>query len=192
VPRYGLSDVGLLKICKKLHIPVSGRGYWARITAGRPAQKPPLPALAAGSRMPLGPTPLSPDEAALRARVQEATQQTRESQPPMGVPYELVEPHALVRAAAARLEQRDGWDHPAGVRSAPKDVLNRHVTLNSLDRALRLMDTLLKALEPSGFTAMVDAENCMSLLVGEGTTDSARVLRSPIGVSQAVTAYRLN
>jgi hypothetical protein len=40
-PRYGLSDVGLLKICKKLHIPVPGRGYWARITAGRPARKPP-------------------------------------------------------------------------------------------------------------------------------------------------------
>ncbi|MEI6321442.1 MAG: hypothetical protein WCS09_23245 [Pseudomonadota bacterium] len=54
------------------------------------------------------------------------------------------------------------------------------------------MDTLLKALEPSGFSAMVDAEKGESLLVGEGTTESARVLRSPIGVRQAVTAYCLN
>lgn len=31
---YGISDVGLAKICKKLHIPVPGRGYWANKTAG--------------------------------------------------------------------------------------------------------------------------------------------------------------
>jgi len=79
--------------------------------------------------------------------------QTRQSQPPISVPSELVDPHSLVRAAEARLRQRDGWDHPARVHSAPKEVLDLQVTRNSLDRALRLMDTLLKALEPSGFTA---------------------------------------
>ena len=117
-PRYGLSDAGPLKICKKLHIPVPGRRYWAGITAGCPVRKPSLPVLVAGSRMPLGPTPLSPDETALRTRVQEAVQQTHESQALMSAPSELVEPHALVRAAASRLKQRDGWDHPAGVRGA--------------------------------------------------------------------------
>lgn len=32
--RYGLSDVGLAKICKKMRIPVPWRGYWARKQAG--------------------------------------------------------------------------------------------------------------------------------------------------------------
>jgi hypothetical protein len=173
-PRYGLSDAGLLKVCKRLQIPVPGRGYWARVQAGRSVRKPPLPALASGRR--LGPTPLSPDEVALRARVQEAVLQTRESQPQISVPSDLVEPHALVRAAASRLKQREGWDHPAGVRSAPKEVLNLQVTMNSLDRALRLMDTLLKALEPSGFTARVDEEKGATLLVGEGTTLSISII----------------
>ena len=36
-PRYGLSDVGLVKICKKLGIPVPPRGYWAKLKAGRVA-----------------------------------------------------------------------------------------------------------------------------------------------------------
>jgi hypothetical protein len=27
---YGLSDVGVAKIAKKLHVPVPGRGYWAK------------------------------------------------------------------------------------------------------------------------------------------------------------------
>ena len=35
-PRYGLSDVGLVKICKKLCIPVPPRGYWAKVKAGSP------------------------------------------------------------------------------------------------------------------------------------------------------------
>ena len=49
-PRYGLSDVGLVKICKKLGIPVPPRGYWAKVKAGRPTHKLPLPSLPAGAR----------------------------------------------------------------------------------------------------------------------------------------------
>jgi hypothetical protein len=29
--RYGLSDVGLRKICLKLDVPLPPRGYWARL-----------------------------------------------------------------------------------------------------------------------------------------------------------------
>jgi hypothetical protein len=32
---YGISDVGLAKVCKKLGIPVPGRGYWGKKAAGR-------------------------------------------------------------------------------------------------------------------------------------------------------------
>lgn len=37
--QYEISDVGLAKICKKLEIPVPGRGYWAK--KGR-KKRPPL------------------------------------------------------------------------------------------------------------------------------------------------------
>ena len=169
-PRYGMSDVGLMKICKKLRIPVPGRGYWAKVKAGQPTRTLPLPPPAVGTRRPPGPIPLSEQEAALRARVQNALLQARQCQPAINVPTELVNPHQLVQAAAARLRQRDGWNHPAGVRSAPKEVLDVQVTKSCLDRALRLMDTLLKALEPSGFTAQVDSEKGVTVLVGNGTT----------------------
>ena len=44
--RYGLSDVGLAKVCRKLSIPRPGRGYWAIKAAGKPTPKqPPLPKL---------------------------------------------------------------------------------------------------------------------------------------------------
>ena len=100
-PRYGLSDVGLVKICKKLGIPVPPRGYWAKVKAGRPTRKVPLPALPAGARDLAGPIPLSEQEAAMQARVRDALQQTRESQLRVSVPFEVVYPIALTGTAAA-------------------------------------------------------------------------------------------
>ena len=32
---FGISDVGLAKLCKKLFVPIPGRGYWARKAAGK-------------------------------------------------------------------------------------------------------------------------------------------------------------
>jgi len=41
--RYGVSDVMIHKICKKLQIPVPPRGYWAKISVGQKLNKEPLP-----------------------------------------------------------------------------------------------------------------------------------------------------
>ena len=43
--KYGISDVGLAKVCLKLAIPVPGRGYWAKKDAGQAVEKIPLPTL---------------------------------------------------------------------------------------------------------------------------------------------------
>src|SRR5882762_3034370 len=40
---FGISDVGLAKRCKRLGIPVPGRGYWARVDAGQAPYRPKLP-----------------------------------------------------------------------------------------------------------------------------------------------------
>lgn len=39
---YGLSDVGLRKICITLDIPLPPRGYWAKLAAGKTIPKPAL------------------------------------------------------------------------------------------------------------------------------------------------------
>jgi hypothetical protein len=44
--KYGLSDVGLRKICVALDIPLPGPGHWAKIAAGKPSPVPPLHATA--------------------------------------------------------------------------------------------------------------------------------------------------
>lgn len=41
--KYGLSDNGLRKVCKRLSVPVPTRGYWAKVEAGQRVARPPLP-----------------------------------------------------------------------------------------------------------------------------------------------------
>lgn len=46
--KYGVSDVAIGKVCRKLLIPVPGLGYWAKVQAGKPVPKrPPLPTVTA-------------------------------------------------------------------------------------------------------------------------------------------------
>lgn len=46
---YGISDVGLAKVCKRYRIPRPGRGYWARIAAGQKVPKVALPSMKGGA-----------------------------------------------------------------------------------------------------------------------------------------------
>lgn len=41
--RFGLSDRGLAKICERNHIPLPGRGYWAKVAANQYPPRDPLP-----------------------------------------------------------------------------------------------------------------------------------------------------
>src|ERR1700730_12387095 len=43
--KYDISDVGLAKTCRKLSIPLPGRGYWARKEAGQKVERVALPPL---------------------------------------------------------------------------------------------------------------------------------------------------
>ena len=49
---FGLSDVGLAKLCRRQQVPVPGRGYWRRLQTGQQPVRPPLPETKdTGSRM---------------------------------------------------------------------------------------------------------------------------------------------
>jgi hypothetical protein len=40
---FGISDVGLAKLCRQHEIPLPGRGYWSRIQFGQKLERPILP-----------------------------------------------------------------------------------------------------------------------------------------------------
>jgi len=167
--RYGLSDVGLAKLCKRYAIPVPTRGYWAKVKAGRIMGRPPLPALPPSVPATTTLTPLSTEQRQKRTVARNTLKRVKESYPKIDVPADLIAPHPLVREASKRLKQRDGWDSPSGLHSAPKEVLHLEVSRESLDRALRLADTLIKALEVSDVTVHGDSKAGETVLESAGT-----------------------
>ena len=140
--QYGLSDVGLAKICRRYNIPRPPRGYWARKTAGQKVKQIPLPqgedAIIYIQSTPRG------RYAARQAKP--ATQVPEEDR--IIVPERLSNPHPLVKQSSEILlgSQADS----TGIVNPPKGCLNITVSKNSLRRALRIMDTVLKALEERG------------------------------------------
>lgn len=173
-PRYGLSDVGLAKICRALAIPLPSRGYWAKIKAGRVMGRAPLPKLKTPGPVPTGLVKLPPEKAAVRQAARQSAAKIRKETPPLP-PSEESQPstaHPLVRAAAKRLKQREGWPEDTLLRSAPKEVLHLSVTRAALDRALGIADALIKALIQRGFDVAVDGERGVTTLkyIETGTT----------------------
>jgi hypothetical protein len=99
--RYGISGVALAKICRKLAVPVPGRGYWAEKLAGKSPVRPSLSRLPEAARTALTVTRDVPDvgplvDAGVVARVQK-----ERSSEEIVVADALVSPHALIERAAS-------------------------------------------------------------------------------------------
>src|SRR6187455_1786739 len=99
--RYGVSDVALEKICRKLCVPLPGAGHWAKKAAGKRVRgQPPLPPAPPGMAEELTARRWQHEPGAIRSRgVAGATE------PPIAVLPALQDPHPLVAAAFRRLSQ---------------------------------------------------------------------------------------
>lgn len=167
--RYGLSDVGLAKICRKLAIPLPSRGYWAKVKAGRIMGKAPLPKLNGEKvgTIHLTKPALEIAEAKQVAKKKTAAVREKVGKPP--VSDDTAAFHPLVQDAATRLRKQEGWKNEKGLRSAPEEILNLQVTGSALDRALTLTDMLIKALCDTGARVRVDAKTKSTFFDIEGT-----------------------
>lgn len=148
--RYGLSDVGLAKVCRKLLIPLPSRGYWAMVKAGRVMKKAKLPKLNSSHEV-IAPIERISDEKIAAKKIAKAeTKSRRKELETITVETELLNPHPLVKQASKRLKARDCPVNEKGLHSDPDACLNLVVTKGAMDRALLLTDALIKALELQG------------------------------------------
>lgn len=154
---YGLSDVGLAKICDQHRIPCPPRGYWAKKRSGKTVRRRPLPALT-DDRM---------EKVCLQARpVEEAVgdyteadrivAREKEEGPRIEVAATLVDAHPLVvRTVKSLLAARP--DERGLVRPGAKGCLDVTVGMRSTDRAMRVLDALIRALEVRSFRVVLGA-----------------------------------
>lgn len=150
---YDLSDVGFAKLCKSLNVPRPSVGYWARKAAGYSLKQTPLPPPKVGSAsdatLRLRQSPPSAEIATTPEAAELARRLLLEQDPDqkITVDAELVRPHRLVRLSRPLLRKAKTFSRDVLIAQECLDV---HVSPGSLDRALRIMDALLKALEVRG------------------------------------------
>lgn len=163
--RYGLSDVGLAKLCRTMGIPLPARGYWAKFRAGAKPERTPLPKHGRYRQI-ASLTRFGPDAVKESEKTKLHMRETR--QQVMEVPVGPIDRHPLVGAAGKRLAKGDVKSEK-GLVSAPAEVLHVEVTRGSLDRALNLFNALILEFAKRGITVAVDSEKKRTVLTIEGT-----------------------
>src|SRR5205085_6865750 len=185
---FGISDVALGKICKRLDIPKPFPGYWQQIEAGHKVKPTPLPQLKQGipSEVVIYPTPagtpFQPQDPKVVERIKS------ESQPDnrIRVADTLHHPHPLVRQTRQVLEKAKSDEYGVVSRPWKQSCLSLRVSKVELNRALRIMDALLKGLEARGysievgkddsaFTYVLIGEEKLTVRLSEKVTRSERV-----------------
>ncbi len=164
---YGLSDVGLAKICERLEVPRPPQGHWARILHGHEFTCPPLPPPGSGV-----PTHFQASEP--RAKVAKTT---RPPAPEIDVAVKLTNPHPIVRVLKERLVPDF---RTSGIRVVryPEQATLRASAAHE-DRALRIVDALCRWLSDVGHRVGL----------AESPTDS-RWVKLVVGVGE--NAFRIS
>jgi hypothetical protein len=157
-PEFGVSDVGLRKICSRNNIPTPGRGYWAQVAAGRVF---PRPSLASGRELitivPTRPTSEPVRAAVERAKAIRAPRSKAPAAPAISTPADVpaAEPpaatgdvHKLVQRTQAKLASAKGDDlvHVRG-----KGLFAVAATPAQADRVGRLLTKLITVVEAIGW-----------------------------------------
>jgi len=145
---YGISDVALAKICKKLNVPYPWRGYWRRKETGKAVKQLPLPASddPAKQSVVICRTIRPEVVMALSGYVQDQIAAEQSPEQKIMVPDRLMNPHRLLKG------HLDEWryasvDEYGAIRSGSLRQLNIRVSPQHLSRALRIMNALFLALE---------------------------------------------
>lgn len=155
--RYGLSDVGLKKLCSRLQIPTPPRGHWAKLKAGKAVSAPPtLPVFKGNPRhlhrfvaqpvKPSGESP-PPDERLLPVLAFERDPANHIRVPSRGTHW-----HPLV--AATRDALSSGYRDNRGIPIPGGQGFDIAVSAGQRKRAFRVLNTLVKALEKRGYSLL--------------------------------------
>ncbi len=178
--QYGLSDVGLAKICKKNNIPRPPRGYWARIQSGQKIDKTPLPERKKDWTIKIYGQPndmVQPNKADVIFKELCHAGLLRN----IIVQEVLVNPHPLVEQSA-KILKLCGSDAVGIVIPPKQDCLDIRVSKASIPRALRIMDALLKALQGMGYDVSMSEH---------GTEVKILDVVSHIGIKEELVRRRL-
>jgi len=143
---FGISDVGLAKVCRKHKIPCPPRGYWAKKLAGQTPRQVPLPDPEADHPIEIH---RSDAGGVLSKGLEEEVARLDGSSISIELRDHLRGAHSLIAQAREQFQIAERTSE--GILVLPQDAaLELRVSKGQLRRALLLMDAVLRALEHHG------------------------------------------
>jgi hypothetical protein len=170
---FGISDVGLSKICDRHRVPAPPRGYWAKKEAGKPVKQtifvqvddPLLDRITIDSAREKLPPPVR--EIIERRRAERNAAKRKRTRSVMAPPpvERVTDPHPAVRATATAL--RRAIPSVRGVIEAIGPGLGGiSIGVDSVERIIAFLDSLARACEARGMH-LVAEERRMAVVVGD-------------------------
>lgn len=146
--RLGVSDVGLAKACARADVPTPARGHWAKVQAGKPSRRPPLPAASdwqpeVVSLVPPPPRPKrskGPPAIEFEDIASAVERQTRGK--PILPDLALKDPHPIIRRAMREHQEYRSW-----VGGGSQQARERAASEPLTKRRWAILSGLFKALE---------------------------------------------
>ena len=145
---FGLSDVGFAKICKKMKVPLPGRGYWAMVQKGLKLTRPILKPIHDSKQSVVEIRKRTLDVVKSKSADEDDPLVLFEKLPEnkIVVPERLHSPHPLVKTTKAFLKSRD-VDKYGRIMNHGLSCFNVHVSKALLPRTMIIMNTIIKELE---------------------------------------------
>lgn len=168
---FGVSDVAIGKMCKRLDVPKPPLGYWRKVETGQKKKIPPLGKPTVKTKPGFWIYPKS-EEQTLEFE-EEYKEQSRavaekiaekinaETLPEIKVSNSLYKPHALVAQTKIAFSKRDTDSYGALCGSWETEHLNLRISRKHFQRALLIMDALLKALEKLDCKVSIEKDQSM-------------------------------
>jgi hypothetical protein len=151
---YGISDVGLAKVCRKLEIPLPGLGHWTKLACGHSIPRPPLPPL---ENVPVLVRQIRrPEIAVLPEDTPELERIKRVALSATPVVTRAMLAHPLIEKTRQVLNKAPSEDNEKIYASHELEWLDLRVTKDCLSRALRIMAALIHMLDQEGFKVAVE------------------------------------
>ena len=148
--KFGISDQGLAKICKRLNVPRPKQGHWNKVAAGKAVETIALPVAAAPQDQSVTIRP-TPAEDALDPKTRGHLDKARADLAPVRIAQRLAKPHPIIAGWIATRDRQ--------VAHQEQTYLRGNASFGGIKpfseqerRRLRILDGLIKALEAQGIT----------------------------------------
>src|ERR1700737_3808082 len=163
--RFGVSDVALAKRCRRMAIPLPGRGYWAKKAAGKKVRPISLPKAISGQTIESFEINLrrtvSVEPSSAELNVGPVWDQKRFEASPENqivVPTTLEKPRKEIRHTRASLN-RAGRNQRGLLRPTDKGCFDIQVTKTSIGRAILIAQALLDAADARSIEFTLSSDN---------------------------------